>query len=95
MIRSSKKRVIKVYQVRYELGKARRREERGEREAERLQLTPLGYGTNACSNGSLITNYYRGTPTQELLLDSEKTQTGFTEPFKSINITMQQENQSE
>lgn len=52
LIRSSKKRVIKVYQVRYELGEVR--------EGERVQLTPLGYGTNACSNGSLITNYYRG-----------------------------------
>lgn len=44
--------------------------ERGEQERGRwgvevreLLLTPLGYGTNACSNGSLITNYCRGIHT--------------------------------
>ena len=44
----------------------RRERERGRKrgiERERLLPTPLGYGTNACSNGSLITNYERAAHT--------------------------------
>lgn len=53
-----------------------------------MQLTPLGYSTNACSNGSLITNYCRGSRQRRSCRSTpaSRRKRDLTEPFNSINI---------